>query len=313
MRALLTGGALLIAVSAAAATVEPTVTATPSKSEVSVGESFMVEVRASGPTGCAFAFPPAASGDSFELETAPPSPDAKGSAPAPDVHHYRAAVFALGDAQVPPIPVRWRLADGREGEARTAAIPLRVHSLLPKAKDEQKLADVRAPVGLAVGRMFWIALAVVAALLVALAIWLFLRRRRAVAAPPSAVPALGADEEARRALEALAASGRLARGEYRAFYIELTAVAKRYLERRLEAPIVEMTTAEMLAHLRAASHTSEMAPLLRDLSGAADQIKFARGRGAAEEGERHLAAVQALIDGLEARLKAAAAASGAAA
>ena len=85
------------------------------------------------------------------------------------------------------------------------------------------------------------------------------------------------------------------------------------MERRLEAPIVEMTTAEMLAHLRAAAHTAEMAPLLRDLSGAADQIKFARGRGAAEEAERHLAAVRALIDGLEARLRPAAPASGAAA
>jgi hypothetical protein len=222
-------------------------------------------------------------------------------------------VFALGDAQVPPIPVRYRLADGREGEVRTAAIPVRVHSLLPKAKDEQKLSDVRAPVPLSVGRMFWISLTGLAALLVALAAWLFMRRRRAVETPAAAMPALTAEEDARRALEVLAASGRLARGEYRAFYIELTAIAKRYLERRLDAPIVEMTTAEMLAHLRAAPHTSEMAPLLRDLSGAADQIKFALGRGAAEEAERHLAAVQALIDGLEARLRPAAPANGAAA
>jgi hypothetical protein len=121
------------------------------------------------------------------------------------------------------------------------------------------------------------------------------------------------DEEARRALDALAAAGRLGRGEYRGFYIDLTAIAKRYLERRLDAPIVEMTTAEMLAHLRHVPHTSEMGPLLRDLSGAADRIKFAQGSGAIEEGERHLTAVRALVDGLEARLAAPAPDSGRAA
>jgi hypothetical protein len=315
MRALVVGVMLLIVAAAGAATppaTAPTVMARVSSSDVSVGEPFTIEVRASGPPGCTFAFPAEASTDSFELATEPVTPAAKGTAPPSDVHRYRAAVFALGAPQVPPIPVRYRLADGREGEAHTAAIPLHVHSLLPKAKDEQKLADVRAPVALSVGRLFWIGLAVLAVGLGALVFWLLARRRIAVVGAPAA-PALTPEQEARRALEALAASGRLARGEYRVFYIELTAIAKRYLERRLEAPIVEMTTAEMLGHLRSAPHTSEMAPLLRDLSGAADQIKFARGRGGLEEGERHLASVQALIDGLEARLRPPTPESGAAA
>ena len=99
------------------------------------------------------------------------------------------------------------------------------------------------------------------------------------------------------------ASGRLPRGEYRPFYIELTAIAKRYLERRLEAPILEMTTAEMLAHLRASPHGIDLVSPLRDLAGAADQIKFARGTGLQAEAERHLAALRGLVRTLEARLQ----------
>ena len=279
----------------------PTVTARASKAEVSVGETFTVEVRAQGPPGSTFAFPPELADDTAQLTAEPGEGTAR---------RYRTAVFALEDARVPPIAVRYRLADGSTGEVTTAAIPLRIGTLLPKSKDEQKLADVRPPVRLDIARLFWIVFGVAVALLVGLAAWLWWKRRRraAPAAPP--LPAAPPDQEARRALDALVASGRLGRGEFRAFYIELTAIAKRYLERRLGAPIVEMTTSEMLAYLRQGALTSESAPLLRDLSGSADRIKFARGSGLLEEAERHLQAVRALVDGLEARLAPPAAADG---
>jgi hypothetical protein len=151
--------------------------------------------------------------------------------------------------------------------------------------------------------VFWIGLVALVLLAVALAWWMVSRPRRAAPVVAAVVPSLEPDEEARRALDALVASGRLSRAEYRLFYIDLTAIAKRYLERRLGAPIVEMTTAEMLAHLRAIPYGAELAPTLRDLSGAADQIKFARGSGLTEEAERHLAATRALVAAVEARLK----------
>jgi hypothetical protein len=127
-------------------------------------------------------------------------------------------------------------------------------------------------------------------------------RRKRTAPTAALVPALAPDVEAQRALDALLASGRLARGEYRPFYIELTAVAKRYLERRTGAPVVEMTSAEMLAYLRSSPHAALLAAPMRDLAGAADQIKFARGAGLHDEAERHLAALRALIRALEAQL-----------
>jgi hypothetical protein len=299
--------AVLLAAAPCPAADAPAAVARASKIEVSVGETFTVEVRASGPAGTTFEFPRETAQEKFELRTPPPPADPK-AAPAlpPGTHVYQAAVFTVGEAEIPAIPVRYRLADGTAGEVSTAPIPLRVVSLLPREKAEQKLVDVRAPVGVALGRAFWVGVILLALLLAGLVWWIAKRRRREAPTAVAAEPALGADEEARRALEALVASGRLSRAEYRLFYIDLTAIAKRYLERRLSAPIVEMTTAEMLAHLRAVPAGADLAPALRDLSGAADQIKFARGSGLMEEAERHLAATRALIDGLETRLKAAA-------
>jgi hypothetical protein len=238
----------------------------------------------------------------LELRT-PPASGGAGPPPEPGTHRYEAAVFSLGELEVPPIPVRYRLLDGTEGEAASGPIALKVVSLLPKDPQQQKLADVRGPLPVGVGRAFWVALVVAVALVAALAIWLVRRRRKAEAPHAAAVPELPADAEALGALAALAASGLLSRGEYRPFYIQLTAVAKRYLERRLDAPVLEMTTAETLGFLRTHAHGGDLLPVVRDLAEAADRIKFAKGQGLAQEAERHLAAVRALVPALEARLR----------
>ena len=199
--------------------------------------------------------------------------------------------------------MRYRLADGTEGEASSGAVPLKVVSLLPKDPQAQKLADVRGPAPVSIGRAFWVALGVALVLVAALVAWLVRRRRRKEAPLAVAVPELPPDAEALRALDALAAAGLLPRGEYRSFYIRLAAVAKRYLERRPGAPVLEMTTAETLAFLRGHAHGGELLPVMRDVAEAADRIKFAKGQGLSQEAERHLAAVRALVPALEARLR----------
>jgi hypothetical protein len=211
-------------------------------------------------------------------------------------------VLALGEAEVPGIAVKYRLPAGTEGETLTAPVPLRVLSVLPKDPREQKLAEIRGPLPLSIGGAFWVALALVVLALAGSAAWLWSRRRRRERSAPVAPP-LAPDREALRSLESLAASGLLARGDHRAFYIALTTIAKRYLERRLEAPVLEMTSAEMMAFLRASPWEAELLPALKDLSRAADQIKFALGRGLPADGERHLAAIVDLVGRLEARLR----------
>jgi hypothetical protein len=292
-------GLLALLLADAAAPPPARVVARPTKTEVTVGETFQVEVQAEGPAGTAWTFPAEIVDERIELRLAPAGSPAP--AGAPDRPRYDAAVFALKDVAVPPITARYRLRDGTEGEATTEAVPIRVVSLLPKDPKEQALADIRPPVGLRVGGAFWTAVAVVVLALAGLVIWLVRRRRAPTSVAPPA-PVLAPDQEALAALGALFASDLLARGAFRPFYIELTLLAKRYLERRLAAPVVEMTFAEMAAFLRDHPHGQPFLPALKDLSTAADQIKFARGDGQAAEAERHAGAVRELIAGLEARL-----------
>jgi hypothetical protein len=277
------------------------VTATASKSEVTVGETFTIELKATGPAGTTYSFAGEASAEQLELRSLAAAPDAP--APEPGTHRYQATVFALGELQLPPLPVRYRLPDGTAGEASSGPLSLKVASLLPKEEAEQKLADIRGPAGVGIGRAFWIALAVVL-LLVAAIVTLLLRRRRKPTEPLAApVPELAPDVEALGALEALAREGLPARRELRPFYIRLSTIAKRYLERRLGAPIVEMTSAETLAFLRGHPHGGALLPVVRDLAEAADRVKFAKAEGLVPEADRHLASVKALVPALEEKLR----------
>jgi hypothetical protein len=210
-------------------------------------------------------------------------------------------VFVLAEAKVPPLSLKYRLPDGREGTLTTEAVPVEVVSSLPKDADPQKIADVKGPLSLDIGRAFWVALGLGLVAVAALVAW-GVRRKRPGDAVEAPVPPLPPAEEARAALHALAASGLLGHADHRGFYIALTAIAKRYLERRLKAPVLEMTTAEMVAFLRDTPQATALVGPARDLAGAADQVKFARGQGLTAEAERHTQAVLGMIATLEAAL-----------
>ena len=266
--------------------------ASASKTEVTIGEVFTVDVQATGPAGTVWSFPPDASSETVELK----------ALPFEGVQRYRAMVFAVRDVSIPALTARYRLSDGSEGDARTEPIPLRVTSLLPKEREERKLADIRPPLALTIGRAFWIALGILALLLAAAALLIW-RLRRAPAAADEPATATSPDVEARALLDRLEASGLMETRDLRAFYIELTQIAKAYLERRLAAPIAEMTSAETLSVLREQAHAPAVLPPMRSLLGAADPVKFARGSGDQSEARSHLASVREMIAALEARLQ----------
>lgn len=298
-------GALLLIAGAAPAqdtgrepTDAPRVEVTTSKDVVTVGEAFTVDLTAHGPAGAEWTFPTEIVEDEAELRavtTQEPLP--------PGTQRYEAMVFAVDETRLPAIEVGYRLRDGSEGSVSTEALTLKVASLLPRDAEEQKLADVRPPVGLDISPVFWGTTLLLWVLLGLLAWWLWLRRRQRDEPAAPSVPPISPDVEAREALERLAERRLPASGELRAYYIELVLIAKRYLERRLGAPVVEMTTTEACAFLRDHPEGRHLLSPFRAIVAAGDQVKFARGSAAREEAERHLTETRRLIDALEQRLR----------
>lgn len=270
----------------------PTLEVRPSTSNVSIGERFQVTVEARGATGTAYEFPKEITGGPVELRWSRP---ATGQA---DVAVYDAQAFAIGEAaQIPEVEVGYTLKDGGTGTVKTSMVPLNVVSILDPNEQDPKPADLAPPVPVLVSRAFWIASGL-ASLLVLAGLIALARRIRFPKKPvdPRVTPAASPEEEAMAGLDRLASSG--ARGEAKAFYITLIQILKLYLERRLEAPILEMTSTEALGFIKTHAWTAPHAVALRDLISSADLVKFG-GFSDAPNADRHLQLVRDTVSRID--------------
>lgn len=123
------------------------------------------------------------------------------------------------------------------------------------------------------GGWWWIASAGAAVVAGSLAFWLL--RRRARAGEPVAV-AVPPHVKALRALQRLREASRTTRAEIEAFYVEVSAVLRTYLEERFALRAPERTTEEFLRELEggealAKSHRAELERFLLQC----DLVKFA--------------------------------------
>ncbi len=192
---------------------------------------------------------------------------------------------------------------GASSDVRPPAVTLQVASRLPKnAKPESLPAKDDRPVRLpSVSPFFWAGIAA-CLLLFALALWWRIRRRRRATAAVPAVPPRPAGEEFLDALALLAKEADSLGGDPRDFYSRLTHAVKRYLERRLDEPILEWTTFETVRRLREKGFELPREVAFADLLSAADLVKFGKGRSTRDDARTHLSRARLLHDHVEARL-----------
>lgn len=297
------------------ATVPPpvVVTSTADRTTVAVGERVTLVYAARIPDGAKLKLTtlvsparpegqPATAGFvlDFEPVTPPEIEPAKGGSGLVQVRQtVRLAAFVPGDTVVPGPVFSYEAPDGTKAVVRPPSVALGVASRLPADQDPEQLAPkperpVRIP-----SRSAWFWASVAAAVLAAagLVAWLVRRRKRkGLAAQELAPPPLPPDVELEAALDALAGRAATLDGDPRPFYSDLTHAAKRFLERHLDAPVLEWTTFETIRRLRESGIEPPREAALPDLLAGADRVKFGRAgatrdeAAGALEGARHLLA-----------------------
>jgi len=265
----------------------PVIEVRPSTGNVSIGERFQVVVEARGP-GEAWEFPRQINDGSVELIQSNPS------AALANTVTYDAQVFAIGtEGRIPEIEVRYKTADGSTGSVKSAPFALNVVSTLDPNEKNPAPADFAPPLPVLVSRVFWVASSL-AGLLIIAGLVLLIRRIKFPKKPIdlTVTPAISPEEEALTGLDRLAAAR--AALEPKAFYIQLVQILKQFLERRLEAPVLEMTSTETLSFVKTHSWTTPHAVALRDLVTSADLVKFG-GSSDASNADRQIQLVREIV------------------
>ncbi len=193
--------------------------------------------------------------------------------------HYLITGFESGSQIVPSQEVIY----SREGLSDTAkSMPLIINIYEPVVDTSQQIRPIKPPINTPISfrEVFpWAAAGLGALLIIALAVWLFLRflKRKndpegyyAKALEPAHVIAF-------RELDKLKEEKIWTQGEVKQYYSCLTEITRQYIERQYDIPAMESTTEEILHAFRKSNPDDPMLDeMLKELLELADLVKFAK-------------------------------------
>ena len=265
--------------------VKVTVEITPAQARLSDEPTLTLSI--SYPSGVTVRKPPFGQslGDFVIRDFREPLPKAEGDRQAIQ-QIYRLEPMRTGKLTVYPIRVTFvdhrPGRDGKEHAVETEGLTVEVASIVgSQAPSLDKLRPAAGPVALPsawLGPWGWGALGLVVALLGGLVVWGLRKRRRS-----TVVPELSPRDQAARELEQLLAQDLAAR-DVKRFYVELTGIVRRYIERTTGVRAPEQTTEEFLVEIRRrGTFADEEGRRLEHFLESADLVKFAAHEPGADD------------------------------
>lgn len=220
---------------------------------------------------------------------------------------YLLSPWQVGTFRLPAKEVHYHKNSGASGTITTEPLELTVASLLPTDLKAEDLATLelkgdKGPVGLPPDyRRLGLLLAGGALLtLLVFFIWRLARNGRKkdiLLSQEASVPQAPAHLLARRRLAALQQAGFLENGLFKAYYSELSACLREYLEKRFALPALEMTTPEILSSAKTVTLLTEARQaMLAEVLNTSDLVKFAKHHPTSEAATGAFEQVRAFIE-----------------
>ena len=187
---------------------------------------------------------------------------------------YLLDTYMVDTYVIVPASVMYRDESGREHAVVAPPVTVRVESLLDQAGVENELRDIKRPVSVPGPKTaYYVAAAVVGALILAgLAVWRIRRRREMKAEPP-----LPPWQIAYAQLAQLREMDLPGKGEIGMYYVHLSDIVRHYIENRFGLRAPEMTTEEFLSVVAGGVGLPDRhETLLTTFLSHCDMVKFAR-------------------------------------
>ncbi len=195
--------------------------------------------------------------------------------------------FTTGDYQIPPITIRYLTPQGETKQISTDPIAIKVNSLL-KGEEGEDIKPLRGPRSFERDFPWW--WFVIGTVVIAAAVLFYLMYRRAgrpIDLGREAVDTRLPWEIALDELGKLKNSDWVARGLYKEYYLRLSEIFRKYLERRYGISALERTTHEIIMEFRGLSLEKREEEAIRHFLEECDLVKFAKYDPTSEDIERH--------------------------
>ncbi|KPJ49420.1 MAG: hypothetical protein AMJ41_03050 [candidate division Zixibacteria bacterium DG_27] len=209
---------------------------------------------------------------------------------------YVITTFTTGEYVIPPLEIGYLTADSVEHSIKSEPLTIMVESVVATAEDTTDIRGLKPQASVPAGYLPYIIIAAVL-LLLGGGIW-YWRYRKLHPKPKEeeAEPPIPPWEEALLALSELESSDLLATGQVKFYYLRLSEIVKRYLERRFPIAAVDMTTYEIKQNMRKARFESWLYERSRDFLESADLVKFAKYIPSSEEIENDFASARYIVE-----------------
>lgn len=190
---------------------------------------------------------------------------------------YVITTFTTGEYVIPPIPINYTDPKGEKKQIQSEPLFILVKSVGATESDKEDIRRLKPPMEIKGGYWAYLLILPVLALLAAGGFFYYRQKTKAVALP-------GIPEELKKPawevalleLENLKGSDYLEKGEIKKYYIILSDIIRKYLERRYGITALDRTTQEVRTELKGAKPGEEVIDLVDGFLPSCDLVKFAK-------------------------------------
>ncbi|MEQ8172995.1 MAG: BatD family protein [Candidatus Eremiobacterota bacterium] len=190
---------------------------------------------------------------------------------------YKISIYETGDFELAPVIFKYVINGKEESKSTEKAIKIKVKSVLPA--DANDIKPIKAPQEFKTPvpyRFLYTAGLIMLILFLLIVISYFLYRKYVMkkSRKEEALPLLPPEEEAHKSIDELIKLNLLHEGKIKDFYITLSDIVRRYVERRFVIMTFEKTTDEIIHQMRQKDirYVNNLKVLLSDF----DLVKFAK-------------------------------------
>jgi hypothetical protein len=200
---------------------------------------------------------------------------------------YIITTFTTGEYVIPPITINYTDPNEEKKQIKSEPLFILVKSVGATKSDKEDIRGLKPPIEIKGGYWGYFLILPILVLLAASGFLYYRQRAKAVALPkiPEELKR-PAWEVALLELEELKGSGILKRKELKKYYIALSDIIRRYLERRYQITALDRTTQEVRGELKRVKAEGEVTDLVYGFLFSCDLVKFAKYIPSKEETEK---------------------------